>query len=334
MHTSTPARVPTHSHRRHSLPACTSKSWPSALSIAALVRTASPKAPRPPGRTQASGLPADGHRREAQVVARPPGDPSDVTAAGLVERHRVRVRGAGSAPPPRPRRPGRPPCRSSRRTRTGTGSSASTCTSGRPRTPGRRSEPEGPPEPVTARTSAHPSARRIAFFRRHTPPLERTGRPVGSPIVTATARTGRPVGSAGASASRARRSRDSAGRRRRARAIAPTLVGNPAPRERRRAARPAIAVRNSSSSSGGVDLGDHVRRLAAPVAVGVPHAGRHRHDLAGRRSAASACRPGARAGPPAPRSAPPWRTGCAASRRRPGRPTSHAQVARRCPGCG
>ena len=40
------------------------------------------------------GLARDGHRREAQVVARPPGDPSDVTAAGLVERHRVRVRGA------------------------------------------------------------------------------------------------------------------------------------------------------------------------------------------------------------------------------------------------
>ena len=57
VHTSTPARVVTHSHRRHSPPACALKSWLSLLSMAALVSTASPKCPRPPGRTQARGSP-------------------------------------------------------------------------------------------------------------------------------------------------------------------------------------------------------------------------------------------------------------------------------------
>src|SRR6185436_8977857 len=38
------------------------------------------------------GLARNGHRREAQVIAGPSGDLSDVTLAGLIERHRVRTR--------------------------------------------------------------------------------------------------------------------------------------------------------------------------------------------------------------------------------------------------
>ena len=47
----------THSHLRRSGPACASKSWLSALWTAASVSTASPKSPRPPGRTQRRGSP-------------------------------------------------------------------------------------------------------------------------------------------------------------------------------------------------------------------------------------------------------------------------------------
>jgi hypothetical protein len=80
----------------------------------------------------------------------------------------------GSGPPPPPPRPGRQPCRSSRQDRTGTGSSASTCTSSpQPaaglraypptsivRAPAHRLTPEDRPQPVRARTSAQPAAAR------------------------------------------------------------------------------------------------------------------------------------------------------------------------------
>jgi len=46
VHTSMSRRVVTQSHRRRSMPACASKSWLSALSMAALVSTALPNSPR------------------------------------------------------------------------------------------------------------------------------------------------------------------------------------------------------------------------------------------------------------------------------------------------
>ena len=143
-------RVVTHSHRRRSMPACAVNSWLSVLSMAALVSTASPKSPRPPGSDAGEGPAAVDHPREAQVVAGPPGDQRDVAPARLAEGDRVGARLTDPGHRLLPPRPGTPPCRSSRPGPTGTRSTASTCTvelagAGRARTRRRRRRDDARP---------------------------------------------------------------------------------------------------------------------------------------------------------------------------------------------
>ena len=92
MQTSTPTRVLTHSHLRCSGPTCAAK----CMAVGALdgcpgehrVTEQSPATRSDAGKR----LAVVDDAREAHVVTGPPGDQRDVTAAGLVEGDRVRVR--------------------------------------------------------------------------------------------------------------------------------------------------------------------------------------------------------------------------------------------------